>query len=694
MKGLRIGFVLFSSTLMLVLLLQLVTAVSAVNITVNSNLDTADPTPADGVCDVDLGTSGNQCTLRAAIQTAQGGGGEDKIQFSNSMDIALSSKLPILSEDGLTIEANAGQVVRIDGQSTVNNIFQIHGSNVTISNMVIYGSNASYSNIWVDDAVEGVVIANNLIGDDDPAPGGCGQNDDAYGGIYVGGATSPPMETYRVWIYGNIIECHVSATGEGVTFFATDSVFLGTPPGEEAPLASGNIIRHNKIGVINYGSETIIVSGNTIENNVDYGIVGYTHGRFFVIGCFISNREEPETCRNMIRGNGEAGIYMLGANSHPAILWQNWIGLADDGVTAVPNKYGVYLHTDNHETVVFSNTISGNLEDGIRIRESNGEHSFLGNVIGLGADGETAVANGSHGIAIFDDAGENTIGSEEAESGNIVSGNNGFGIFVSNTPTITIGSNLIGLAQDEFTERGNGYNGIYAEDSTNLRIGMPVSGEISGSVKIVANGEAGIYLSNVQNTSIGPATEVIDNNGAGIYIYNSQDNLIFPHLVSGNDGAGIQLSGNLAHYNQIIPLLVKDNSGLPIDFGLPGLEPNDPGDTDNGPNHMLNYPEVTMTSGTVITGTACPSCTILVYEAIGDPTENGGGGNVNFGSTLSAVSDGMGVWSVDLAAAGLQWRPVSFVAFSEFPGSTHADSSPMSPVIQLGYALYLPMIVR
>ena len=694
MKTIRIFFVLFVAMSMTVVLLGMFTAVSAANIIVNSNLDTADPTPADGICDVDLGTSGNQCTLRAAIQTAQGSVGEDRIQFANSMDIALLAKLPILTEEGLTIEADAGQIVRIDGQSSVNNIFQIQGSYVTISNMVVYGSGPSFSNIWVDDAAEGVVIANNLIGDDDPAAGGCGQNDAAYGGIYVGGVSTPMTDTYRVWIHGNIIECHVSSTGEGVTLFGTSLVFLGTSLEENAPSVSGNIIRHNKTGVVNIGSEAIFVSGNQIEYNSEHGVVGHTHGRFFIIGCFFSTSTEPETCRNMIRGNGEAGVYLLGANSESANLWENWIGLADDGVTAVPNRYGVYLHTDNHETYVVSNTISGNIEDGIRVRESRGEHVFAANVIGLATDGVTAVPNDSHGIAFFDDAGGNDIGLETADLNNTISGNGGYGIFVSNTPTITIGSNLIGLAQDGLTQRGNAYNGIYAENSAELQIGSPLTREFSGTLKISGNGEAGIYLHQVNNALIGLGTEITNNDGAGIYIFNSQNNVVLPSLVSGNNGAGVQVVGHMAYFNQIIPLNVANNSGLPIDLGAPGLEPNDPGDVDDGPNHMLNYPEVTVTSGTVITGTACLSCTVMVYSALGDPTQDGGGGIINLDAGVYAFSDSSGVWSVDLATTGLASRPVAFMASSGLPGRDNVDTSPLSPVTQIGYSIYLPMVIR
>src|SRR5262249_15374839 len=45
-------------------------AAAAVNFTVNETNDAVDANPGDGVCDVDLNTPGDQCTLRAAIQEA------------------------------------------------------------------------------------------------------------------------------------------------------------------------------------------------------------------------------------------------------------------------------------------------------------------------------------------------------------------------------------------------------------------------------------------------------------------------------------------------------------------------------------------------------------------------------------------------------------------------------------------------
>lgn len=689
MKTLRIFPVLLLAVILLGTMLSFFTAVHAATIVVNSNLDTADPTPANGICDADPGTAGNQCTLRAAIQTAQGSAGSDTIHFANSMDILLNSTLPGLSEDGLTIEAEAGHTIRINGQGSVNNVFRVSGSHVTISNVVIYGSGPFYSDIWINNADEGVVIANNLLGDDDPAPGGCGQSDSAYGGIYISSSTSAPTATHRVWLYGNIIECYQGSPGEGITLFNTNAVFIGNHFDDSAPAVPGNIIRQNQTGILNYSGGFNLVSGNVIENNSGHGIATNSHD-LFVVGCWSLTAGDQTLCRNKIRGNGGAGVYAEGVNSGSLGLSANWIGLADDGVTAVPNQIGIHLHTDNVDTVVLSNTISGNIEDGIRIQESRGEHSIWGNVIGLGADGATAVPNGSHGIALFDDTGGTHVGEQFATFGNTISGNDGFGILVSNTPSTTIDSNTVGLALDGVTPRGNGYAGIYVLNSDGTTIGSLTSEAFYGSQNIVYNGEHGIYLDNANDTNVGPATNVTHNQSAGIYIYNSQENSVFPNLVAHNGGEGIQLSGNLALYNRLIPFEVRDNGRLPINFGPPGLEPNDPADPDPGPNTMLNVPEVTLSHGTVITGTACATCYIAVFEATADPTANGGGGIYR----TFIATDASGVWSIDLAAEGLAFRPVTFMALDGWLAADGVNSSPLSPMTRVGFTIFAPAILK
>lgn len=691
MKMNRFLWVFWLAAILFGVVARAVTAVQAATITVNSNLDTADPAPGDGVCDVDLGTAGSQCTLRAAIQTAQGAVGADHIHFESNLDINLSTSLPALTEAGLTIEAAAGQVIRINGQSAVANIFQITASNVTISNVVLYGSGAGWSNIWVRDGAQGVTIAHSLIGDDNPDDGGCGQSDDSYGGIYVDG-TAPLTGAVRVWIYGNIIECHTNNFyGEGVTLYGTNNVWIGQDPTGATAVAAHNIIRHNRTGVHVFNGAQNNINASIIEHNLGDGVLLQNSTETNVVGCGgFSPPADIAACRNRIRGNGEAGVSVSGSTAAPTGIAYNWIGLADDGTTAVPNDIGILVGTDSQRVWVISNTISGNTQDGVRIEDSQGRHWLWGNVIGLGADKETAVPNGSHGVTIFNDAGINLIGGDGARYRNFISGNSGFGILVNNAVSTTINFNSIGVTASG-QRQGNGYDGISLRNSQDDAIGLVTEEADWGTQFIAGNSEDGIYLENVEDSYIGNGNDITDNGSQGIYLFNSQNNIIGPYRLARNGAEGVWMIGALSYYNPVFPRMVARNGRLPIDLGLPGLEPNDLGDADDGPNHLLNYPEVTLIGDTVITGTACGSCVILVYEAAGDPTQAGGGGTYRD----FALSDASGAWSVDLAMLGLEWRPVTFMALTGFPGLTpDVDSSPLSPVIQLGYALYLPLVLQ
>jgi CSLREA domain-containing protein len=78
---------------------------------VNSTGDQADPNTADNLCDVDPGSVGSQCTLRAAIQQANASPGSDSIGFDIPDNGALraispQSQLPAItapvSIDGYT----------------------------------------------------------------------------------------------------------------------------------------------------------------------------------------------------------------------------------------------------------------------------------------------------------------------------------------------------------------------------------------------------------------------------------------------------------------------------------------------------------------------------------------------------------------------------------------------------------------
>ena len=683
---------------------QKVGAAPAATITVDSAGDDPDASGGTGPC----ATATGDCTLRAAIETAQAQAGADTINFNADFVINLTGSLPTLVETDLTIDG-AGHIVQVNGDGILGNVFQINGQGIALKNLRIYGAGNTWSNIWIQDDALDIEIANNLIGDDDPAPGGCGDSEDSFGGIFVS-ALNTAGEQFTAWIYGNTIECHTTLGGDGITIFGSRVVFVGIDPDENAGPAQRNVIRDNGEGIVVVGSESssilnnhilnntsglrIIDSGlisvwdNIIENNAGHGveITGGTAVNF--VGCNIFEDNEA-AARNYIRGNAADGVFISGASSENKYISCNWIGLADDGRTAAPNDTGIYITDDAENTWVISNTLSGNTLDGLRIVSSGGDHLILSNTIGLDPTGVYTLSNGQHGIGIVDDTGNNRIGAfDTPNSGNLISSNANYGVYISNSPATSLDLNYIGVAGDGVAPRGNGMDGVYVLNSDDTQFGTLMA---PGQQIIANSGENGIILENAERTQIVTSTYVLNNQSHGIYLFQTIGSYVAPQRVSGNGSAGVWVVGDSATDNFLLPQQVYNNGGLPIELGADGLEPNDPGDADPGPNGYLNYPEVTSTSGTVVTGTATVGVyAVAVYEVLVDPTQPGGGGIYRG----AALADASGNWSIDLDTLGLAHKPVAFIAHSGTPGFFTGTSSPLSPVTQLGYSLYLPVIQR
>lgn len=109
----------------------------ATTLTVNSLGDAADASVGNGVCDTDLGTSGDQCTLRAAIQEANALFSADAIDFSVTGTINLTGALPTLASDmTITGPGSALLTVRRD-TGGIYRIFTISTGTIAISGMTI-----------------------------------------------------------------------------------------------------------------------------------------------------------------------------------------------------------------------------------------------------------------------------------------------------------------------------------------------------------------------------------------------------------------------------------------------------------------------------------------------------------------------------------------------------------------------------
>ena len=122
------------------------------------------------------------------------------------------------------------------------------------------------------------------------------------------------------------------------------------------------------------------------------------------------------------------------------------------------------------------NVISGNSGNGILIDTAGGfatANEVLGNLIGTNPAGVMlAVGNGQRGIVVTAATGTE-IGLAVSGAGNLISGNVGAGIALLSgaTGTIIAENNEIGVAADGKSNLGNQGDGIYLSDSPSNQIG-------------------------------------------------------------------------------------------------------------------------------------------------------------------------------------------------------------------------------
>ncbi len=251
--------------------------------------------------------------------------------------------------------------------------------------------------------------------------------------------------------------------------------------------------------------------------------------------------------RNLLSGNGNA----IGVESSDGTVIQgNLIGTDVTGTKALPNSGGgISLSNANNTTIGGTeagerNVISGNASG---IAMNGGVNVVIhGNYIGTDITGTKALGNL---MGINDSGMDNVaIGGSGPGEGNLISGNNGMGIYVYN----------------------------FADDTTILgnRIGTDVTGTLPlGNVMgIATSNEAGGFR--IGGTAPGEANVIAYNNGyyalglpVGVLVYNSSKQ--------------IPIRGNSIHDNE--------NLGLSMNGGPTA---NDPLDADTGSNNQQNFPIV------------------------------------------------------------------------------------------------------
>ncbi len=204
--------------------------------------------------------------------------------------------------------------------------------------------------------------------------------------------------------------------------------------GVEINASSHNFVQGNRLGTNKAGTGRL---GNSTD-----GVSVLTGGQFNLIG------GPTPGARNLISGNG-VGVDISGVNSSHNSVVGNYIGTDITGTARLGNTdFGVsisFAASDNSiggTTSAARNLISGNGQAGVSIALANTIHNVVaGNFIGTDKSGAANLNNGQYGVWIDSGASSNTVGGLVAAAGNTIA----FGTYgVAVTANASVGNAVLG----------------------------------------------------------------------------------------------------------------------------------------------------------------------------------------------------------------------------------------------------------
>ncbi len=462
----------------------------------------------------------------------------------------------------------------------------------------IGGTNAGAGNVIAGNGKAGVflngagvtnnLVQGNLIGTDASGRLALGN---AFAGITISGASGNRLG-------GTTAEARnvISGNKQDGVFITTNSV--------------GNLLEGNFIGVDATGTNAV---GN-LFNGVSISSAGSN-----VVGGSASG------ARNLVSGNANYGIQILNSGATANLIQGNYVGPNVTGRSALGNRLSG-LRIESMGNIVGGtgsgtrNLISGNGQDGISLVGATAMGNVVrGNYIGTDVDGNKRLSNSRAGVGISDAAG-NAIGGTTAGAGNLISANGDAGIYLvgSGATGNQLQGNTIGADVTGTLALGNVLEGIYAERAPANTIGGTVPG--AGNL-ISANNTRGIWLTNaswnvIQGNLIGTKIEGVTGLGNVFHAVELEAGAN-NNTIGGTGGAGNRIAFSKTIYagvrirdgstnNLVRGNAIFSNGALGIDLGAFGVTANDPCDTDTGANMLQNFPALTQAvsaNGTGIRGT-------------------------------------------------------------------------------------------
>ena len=246
----------------------------------------------------------------------------------------------------------------------------------------------------------------------------------------------------------------------------------------------------------------------------------------------------------VVSGFGGTGIMIYSSKAHHNHLRGNFIGTDASGTDTLRNNNGVEISWNADCNIIgglipeHRNIVSGNRGRGVMISDSD-SNLVVGNYIGTDITGQSALPNKSYGVSVNNASCWNRIGGGEEAERNVISGNLSAGIMLSGSGT-----------------------------TDNEVLGNYIGTDAGGTVPL-ENDYAGIFIAygasynTVGGSTDGDANVISCNTGNGIDIYgtDTDSNRVVGNFIgtdrTGTEDLGNQQSGVLigegSQWNQIGP---------------------------------------------------------------------------------------------------------------------------------------------
>lgn len=383
---------------------------------------------------------------------------------------------------------------------------------------------------------------------------------------------------------------------------------------------------------------------------------------------------------NVVSGNYSGGVTFSGVGSSNNIIQGNLLGTDATGLLPRGNRFNLQILNAPNNTVGGSTPAARNIlsaGENIQTEQMDGtgismtgvnstNNKIIGNYIGTDITGTKALPNVRGGILVLFGASNNSIGSDVVGEGNLISGNERYGIYFQGGTTGAVDSNsikgnLIGVDVTGNVALPNqiGIMFLTAENNNNV-----IGGTTVNARNIVSGNDIGIGIANGQNNQIlgnyvgtnMSGTAAIPNR-TGVTITDGNNTIGGPtagsrNVISGNT-TGVSIYDNASSGSKIIGnyigLNAAGNAGLPNVTGVT-LDNSSGEITVGGPNPL----DRNIISGNTKTGIDISgSGHIIQNNYIGlNPSGNGVIKNGNYGMMLVGVLEGSRVYENTISGNG------------------------------------------